>query len=76
MIFLQYWQTLLLVLRLREFLSPNNLCFLVDENQLESEFWHVCEIVETGETTQKKTNKMSRNSQLLRKQKSSRINKK
>jgi hypothetical protein len=47
MIFLQYWQTLLSVLKLREFLSPNNLCFLVDENQLESEYWQVSEIVET-----------------------------
>jgi hypothetical protein len=49
--FLQYWKSILMVLKLKEFLSPTNLHFLVDENQLEDEFWQIPEIVETTGVT-------------------------
>jgi len=49
--FLQFWKTLLVVLKLKEFLNPKNLYFLVDENQIENEFWQISEIVETTGVT-------------------------
>jgi hypothetical protein len=48
MIFLQYWKALLVVLKLKEFLVPNNLCFLVDEDQMENDFWQGSEIVKNN----------------------------
>ena len=49
--FLKYWKSILMVLKIKEFLSPTNLNFLVDENQLEDEFWQIPEIVETTGVT-------------------------
>jgi hypothetical protein len=43
--FLQYWKSILMVLKLKEFLSATN--FLVDENQIENELWQIPEIVKT-----------------------------
>jgi hypothetical protein len=48
MMFLQYWKAVLLVLKLQEFLSPSNICFLVDENQMEMELGQISEIVKTN----------------------------
>ena len=48
MMFLQYWKAVLLVLKLQEFLTPSNLCFLVDENRMEMEFEQISEIVKTN----------------------------
>ena len=45
--FLQYWKSILMVLKLKEFLSATNLYFLVDENQIENELWQIPEIVKT-----------------------------
>jgi hypothetical protein len=44
---LQYWKAVLIVLKLQEFLSPTNLCLLVDENQMEMEFGQISEIMKT-----------------------------
>jgi hypothetical protein len=49
--FLQFWKTLLVILKLKEFLNPKNFYFLVDENQIENEFWQISEIVETTGVT-------------------------
>jgi hypothetical protein len=46
--FLQYWKAVLLVLKLQEFLTPSNLCFLVDDNQMEMELEQISEIVKTN----------------------------
>jgi hypothetical protein len=46
MIALQYWKSFLLVLKLKEILFPIHLCFLIDENELENEFWQFSEILE------------------------------
>ncbi len=42
--FLQYWKSILMVLKLKEILSATN---LVDENQIENELWQIPEIVKT-----------------------------
>jgi hypothetical protein len=49
--FFEYWKSILIVLKLREFLSPTNLYFLVDENETENDIWQISEIVKSTAIT-------------------------